>query len=112
MTKPDIADWAEANLSPPGNGLRPTCYQRGIVESLSEPGMTVRVLTPAELRRHRGLSPLDALLMLAATDAGEKVLFYERARDELWDGAAAAKAAWDARGGVSVHPRFAARRDR
>ena len=46
------------------------------------------------------------------TDAGEKVLFYERARDELWDGAAAAKAAWDARGGVSVHPRFAARRDR
>jgi hypothetical protein len=35
----------------------------------------------------------------------------ERYRQELRDGAAAAKAAWDARGGVAVHPRFAARRD-
>ena len=32
-------------------------------------------------------------------------------RDELRDGAAAAKAAWDARGGVPVHPRFAARNE-
>ncbi|MGY6285487.1 hypothetical protein ACXIT0_21700 [Methylorubrum extorquens] len=35
-----------------------------------------------------------------------------RYRQELRDGAAAAKATWDARGGLLVHPRFAARRDR
>ncbi|WP_070999652.1 hypothetical protein [Methylobacterium sp. C1] len=35
----------------------------------------------------------------------------ERARQELRDAAAAAKAAWDRRGGVPVNPRFAARRE-
>jgi len=114
MTDPrDIASWAEANvaLSAKGepDGLRLTGYQRHVVEALAEPGVTVRFLPPAELQRRRGLSPLDALLMLAAADAGEEVLFYERARDELRDGAAAAQAAWDRRGGVPINPRFAAR---
>ncbi|MBE7202027.1 MAG: hypothetical protein INR70_30060 [Parafilimonas terrae] len=117
MTNPrDIASWAEANvaLSPEGasDGLSLTGYQRHVVEALAEPGVTVRFLTPAELRRHRGLSPLDALLMLAAADAGEEVLFYERARGELRDAAAGAKAVWDHRGGVPINSRFAARRDR
>lgn len=35
----------------------------------------------------------------------------EQHRQELRDGSAAAKAAWDARGGVPVHPRFAARNE-
>jgi hypothetical protein len=92
MTAPrDIASWAEANvvLSAKGEpeGLRLTGYQRRVVEALAEPGVTVRFLMPAEQRRRRGLSPLDALLMVAATDAGEEVLFYERARDELRDAA-------------------------
>ncbi len=112
MTKPDIADWAEANLSPPGNGLGLTEVQRSMVEAMAEPGGTVRFLTLAEMRRLRGPSQMEVLLMLAATDAGQEVLVYERARDELRDGAATAKAAWDARGGVPIHPRFAARRDR
>lgn len=112
MTKPDIADWAEANLSPPGNGLGLTEVQRSMVEAMAEPGVTVRFLTPAEMRRLRGPSQMEVLLMLAATDAGQEVLVYERARDELRDGAAAAKAAWDARGGLPIHSWFAARRDR
>lgn len=82
------------------------------MEALSQPGVTMRFLTPAELQRLRGPSPLDALFMLAAAEAGKEVLFYERARHELRDGATAAKAVWDRRGGVPINPRFAARRDR
>ena len=112
MTKPSAASWAEANLPVPAGGLRLTGYQRGIVEAMSEPGMTVRFMTQDEMRRLRGPSLEEILVLLALTDGGGEVLFCERHRQELQDGAAAAEAAWDQRGGVPVHPGFAARIDR
>ncbi|MEE7440909.1 HAD domain-containing protein [Methylobacterium oryzae] len=49
---------------------------------------------------------IERLIALLAFDAPAVV---ERHRQELRDGAAAAKAAWDRRGGVPVNARFAAR---
>nr|USU31542.1 hypothetical protein NG677_19810 [Methylobacterium sp. OTU13CASTA1] len=81
MTEPtDVADWISKNvtLSPTGDGkVRLYGYQCAIVEALKDPAVKVRFPTPAELWRAAQRTEAAHLMLWAALQ-GQDVVLYER----------------------------------
>ena len=80
MSEPShVVDWVSENvaLSQPDASLRPYGYQCAIVEAMTDPAVTVRFLTLAEMGRaeHRREA---AHLMLWAVLQGHDVVLCER----------------------------------
>lgn len=102
---PDRKSYTEEWLAV--QALRLTATQEAVVAEWAAAALGIASLGDGFAERHQEAFAPEVV----ADQRRDAHAAVERHRDEFRDGAAAAKVAWDARGGVPVHPRFAARNE-